>query len=104
MTAMTAKLIVAVWLWTFRIVSAGTNEEGLKFLAENKNKPGVITLESGLQYKVRREAVAQATCYWSGARLTPALGFDRGNGQLSSIDQLAVSLPLRGQVDRWYSV
>jgi hypothetical protein len=60
MTAMTAKLIVAVWLWTFRIVIAGTNEEGLKFLAENKKKPGVITLESGLQYKVRKEACSGA--------------------------------------------
>ena len=34
--------------------AAGTNEAGLKFLEENKNKPGVITLPSGLQYKVLR--------------------------------------------------
>lgn len=33
----------------------GTNEKGLKFLEENKNKPGVITLPSGLQYKVLRK-------------------------------------------------
>lgn len=31
---------------------AGTNEAGLKFLEENKNKPDVVTLPSGLQYKV----------------------------------------------------
>lgn len=30
-------------------------EEGERFLAENKNKEGVITLESGLQYKVIQE-------------------------------------------------
>ena len=35
-------------------VRAGTNAEGLKFLEENKGKPGVITLPSGLQYKVLR--------------------------------------------------
>ena len=29
--------------------------EGQDFLAENKNKPGVIELESGLQYKVEQE-------------------------------------------------
>ena len=29
-------------------------EAGLAFLAENKDKPGVITLPSGLQYKVLR--------------------------------------------------
>ena len=34
--------------------TAGTNAEGLKFLEENKGKPGVITLPSGLQYKVLR--------------------------------------------------
>lgn len=31
---------------------AGTHSEGLKWLEENKSKPGVITLPSGLQYKV----------------------------------------------------
>ena len=31
---------------------AGTNEKGLAFLEENKSKPGVITLPSGLQYKI----------------------------------------------------
>merc|ERR1719482_2286175 len=35
-------------------VAAGTNAEGLKFLEDNKGKPGVITLPSGLQYKVLR--------------------------------------------------
>jgi hypothetical protein len=33
-------------------VSAGTNEAGLAFLEENKQKPGVVTLPSGLQYKI----------------------------------------------------
>lgn len=32
-----------------------TKEEGEKFLAENKTKDGVITTESGLQYKVEKE-------------------------------------------------
>ncbi|WP_455639247.1 FKBP-type peptidyl-prolyl cis-trans isomerase [Parabacteroides sp.] len=32
-----------------------TKEEGEKFLAENKTKEGVITTESGLQYKVEKE-------------------------------------------------
>lgn len=30
-------------------------EAGAKFLADNKDKPGVITLASGLQYKVLEE-------------------------------------------------
>lgn len=32
----------------------GSNEFGLKFLEENKVREGVITLDSGLQYKVLR--------------------------------------------------
>lgn len=31
---------------------AGSNEEGLAFLEENKSKEGVVVLPSGLQYKV----------------------------------------------------
>ncbi|CAK9069693.1 Outer membrane protein MIP (Macrophage infectivity potentiator) (Peptidyl-prolyl cis-trans isomerase) (PPIase) (Rotamase) [Durusdinium trenchii] len=33
-------------------VQGGTTEEGLAFLEENKGKPGVVELPSGLQYKV----------------------------------------------------
>lgn len=32
----------------------GTNAEGLAFLAENATKPGVISLPSGLQYKIMK--------------------------------------------------
>jgi len=39
---------------TLACVANATNEFGLKFLAENKDKDGVITLPSGLQYKVLR--------------------------------------------------
>mmetsp|Transcript_1954 Transcript_1954/g.2949 ORF Transcript_1954/g.2949 Transcript_1954/m.2949 type:complete len:222 (-) Transcript_1954:92-757(-) len=45
------------WATVFLAVAFGkpTPEDGLKFLEENKNKEGVITLPSGLQYKVLRE-------------------------------------------------
>ena len=36
------------------LLALGSNEAGLKFLEENKNKEGVITLPSGMQYKVLR--------------------------------------------------
>jgi len=42
------------------VSAGGTNEEGLAFLAENKEKPGVITLESGLQYKVLKKGKGPA--------------------------------------------
>merc|ERR1712010_363881 len=37
------------------VALAGTNEKSLKFLEENKAKDGVITLPSGLQYKVLKK-------------------------------------------------
>ena len=37
-------------------LSTKNEKEGEKFLAENKKKKGVITLPSGLQYKVIKEA------------------------------------------------
>jgi len=61
------------------LVAAGTNEVGKKFLEENKNKPGVITLPSGLQYKVLKEGTGEnhplvgtpCECHYAGT--TPSL-------------------------------
>lgn len=65
------------------LATAGTNEEGIKFLAENKDKPGVITLESGLQYKVLKKGKGPAhpkvdspcSCHYEG-RLIDGTIFD----------------------------
>lgn len=37
------------------LAEAGGNEKGIAFLEENTKKEGVITLPSGLQYKVLRK-------------------------------------------------
>merc|ERR1719343_1238163 len=60
-------------------LAGGTNEEGKKFLQENKARPGVITLESGLQYKVLKKGSGKhhptvdspCSCHYAGT--TPAL-------------------------------
>jgi FKBP-type peptidyl-prolyl cis-trans isomerase len=44
-------IIGSLWIAT----SAGSNEEGETFLAENKSKEGVVTLLSGMQYKVLKK-------------------------------------------------
>merc|ERR1719487_1704108 len=46
-------MYVAALLALVGVVGA-SNDFGVKFLEENKGKPGVITLPSGLQYKVLR--------------------------------------------------
>lgn len=59
--------------------AAGTNEVGQKFLDENAKRPGVVTLPSGLQYKVLREGDgedhptvgAPCECHYAGT--TPSL-------------------------------
>jgi FKBP-type peptidyl-prolyl cis-trans isomerase len=38
-----------------RQLAASNKQQGEAFLAENKSKPGVVTLPSGLQYKIIRE-------------------------------------------------
>jgi len=45
---------LAVLLGIAQVALAGTNAEGTEYLAANKDKEGVITLDSGLQYKVLR--------------------------------------------------
>merc|ERR1712216_1103931 len=58
---------------------AGTNEVGKKFLEENKDREGVITLKSGLQYKVLKKGTgkhhpkkdSQCQCHYAGT--TPSL-------------------------------
>ena len=54
--------------------AAASNAAGVAFLAKNKNAPGVITLPSGLQYKVLREgsgdshptADSSCECHYEG--------------------------------------
>ena len=61
---------------------ANAKAEGEKFLAENKNKEGVITLKSGLQYKILKEgngkkhkATDTVKCHYEG-RLINGTVFD----------------------------
>jgi FKBP-type peptidyl-prolyl cis-trans isomerase FklB len=62
-----------------RCSEAGTNEVGKKFLEENAKLPGVVTLPSGLQYKVLREGdgqdhpTADSSCECHYAGTTPSL-------------------------------
>ena len=77
-------------------------EEGLKFLAENKKKEGVIELPSGLQYKVLNEgdgeipnATDQVKCHYHGTLIDGTV-FD------SSVQrgQPAV-FPVNGVIQGW---
>ena len=52
---MTCRLLLLLLASLAAPARAGTNAEGLAFLEANKAKPGVITLPSGLQYKVLEE-------------------------------------------------
>jgi len=48
---MFARALIVLVVALFASVQAGTNEEGLKFLAAKAKEEGVVTLESGLLYK-----------------------------------------------------
>ena len=81
--------LFALLLLHASLVLAGTNEAGLAFLAENKNKPGVITLPSGLQYKVLKKGKgldhptvsAPCSCHYEGKLLDGSIfdsSYERG--------------------------
>jgi len=70
-------------------IYAGTDEEGLKFLKENKEKPGVIELPSGLQYKILRNGTGifhpavdtSCSCHYEGTLIDGTKfdsSYDRG--------------------------
>ena len=81
--------LVVLVLSHVSLVLAGTNEAGLAFLAKNKDKPGVITLPSGLQYKVLKKGKgldhptvsAPCSCHYEGKLLDGSVfdsSYERG--------------------------
>merc|ERR1719213_409805 len=77
------------------LAAAATNAVGKAFLEENKKRPGVITLPSGLQYKVLREGdcqdhpTADSSCECHYAGTTPSLtpdAIDKPEAEWSEFD------------------
>jgi Domain amino terminal to FKBP-type peptidyl-prolyl isomerase len=71
-------------------VSGGTNDEGVAFLDKNKAEEGVITLPSGLQYKVLRKgdgvhhpaASSPCSCHYEGTLIDGTVfdsSYERGS-------------------------
>merc|ERR1712130_366342 len=85
MGTMKSPMLAVVFALYVASAAAGTNDEGKAFLEENKNREGVITLKSGLQYKVLRKGSgkfaptkdSQCECHYAGT--TPALTPDAIN-------------------------
>ena len=81
---------------------AGYLEEGLKFLAENRKKEGVIELPSGLQYMVLHEgggeiptATDQVKCHYPGTLIDGTV-FD------SSVERKQPAVfPVNGVIQGW---
>merc|ERR1711934_779923 len=98
------------------VALAGTNEKGKQFLEANKNKEGVITLPSGMQYKVLRkgEGIAHPTadspceCHYKGTLIDGTQfdsSYDRGSPTTFAPNQVikgwteAMQLMVEG--DKW---
>merc|ERR1719409_2289485 len=75
--------------------NAGTNEVGKKFLEEQKGKDGVITLKSGLSYKVLKKGTGKyhpkkdspCDCHYAGT--TPSLtekAYEKDNSEWNEFD------------------
>ncbi len=77
-------------------------QEGEKFLAENKNKEGVVTLPTGLQYKILKQGKGEkpethehVVCNYRGT-LLDGTEFDS-----STKHDGPVTFPLRGVIKGW---
>lgn len=97
-------------------MGGGTNEEGLAFLAANKDKPGVVTLPSGLQYKVLTKGKGPShptvdspcSCHYEGKLIDGTVfdsSYDRGSPTTFAPNQVikgwteAMQLMVAG--DKW---
>jgi FKBP-type peptidyl-prolyl cis-trans isomerase len=79
-----------------------TLKEGEKFLAENKNKEDVVTLPSGLQYKILKEGIGDlpklnehVVCNYRGM-LLDGTEFDNSNKHNGPS-----TFPMRGVLEGW---
>jgi FKBP-type peptidyl-prolyl cis-trans isomerase FklB len=84
-------LLLVVLLVVPNVSSAGgTNDEGVAFLDKNKGEEGVITLASGLQYKVLRKgdgvnhpaANSPCSCHYEGTLIDGTVfdsSYERGS-------------------------
>jgi FKBP-type peptidyl-prolyl cis-trans isomerase FklB len=115
MTMMQWFLVLLLLASTSSVVR-GSNEEGLAFLEENKDKPGVVTLPSGLQYKVLRSGdglyhpsvSSPCLCHYGGTLIdgtTFDSSYDRGEPTTFAPNQVikgwteAMQLMVEG--DQW---
>ena len=70
-------LLFVACLSTMLVYSTASNAAGVKFLEENAKKDGVVTLPSGLQYKVIKSSTqsgaltpkvnSPCTCHYAGS-------------------------------------
>lgn len=93
MTMARSNLVLLLSLLVYSVLHNGafaSNEEGLKFLEENKKKEGVIELPSGLQYKVLKKGSGvfhpgpstPCSCHYAGTLIdgtTFDSSYDRGS-------------------------
>ena len=83
---------------------SGMNEKSAAFLAENANKPGVVTLPSGLQYKVLKKgeggehptADSPCLCHYEGTLIDGTKfdsSYDRGDPTAFAPNQVSLEPP-----------
>lgn len=96
-------------------VAEAMKKEGEEFLKENAGKPGVITLKSGLQYKVLKEGTgrkpgktSKVRCHYEGT-FTNGMTFDssykRGEPAVFGVNQVSAgwteALQLMSEGSEW---
>jgi FKBP-type peptidyl-prolyl cis-trans isomerase FklB len=82
-------LLIALIISSLLVVARASNAEGLAYLEENGKKPGVVTLPSGMQYKVLEKGEGnyhpgpntRCSCHYHGTLIDGTVfdsSYDRG--------------------------
>uniref|UniRef100_A0A7R9WUW9 peptidylprolyl isomerase n=1 Tax=Craspedostauros australis TaxID=1486917 RepID=A0A7R9WUW9_9STRA len=97
-------------------VAAASNPEGIEFLAQNKDKPGVVTTPSGLQYKILNRGAGKyppaektpCNCHYEGKLLNGEVfdsSYERGEPTMFSPVQVIQgwreAMPMMVEGDKW---
>lgn len=116
---MLTALWAAIWFGFRTAVASGSNAEGIAFLEENAKKPGVVSLPSGLQYKVLEKGTGihhplpytSCSCHYHGTLIDGTVfdsSYDRGSPTTFAPNQVikgwteAMALMVEGDVLELY--
>lgn len=86
----------------FKDISLKNKEQGISYLTDNKNKPGVITTKSGLQYKIVQSGNGESPTDTSTVKVEYTGSYI--NGTVFEKSKEPVTFPIKNVISGWTEV